>query len=139
MHDIIAISSGAVGGALSRYAISNAGKSHFPSKPWPTLFVNVTGSFLLGMAVASTSLSPRTKLLLGTGFCGSFTTFSTYSVECVHLIETGKFLDAFGYILANNVLGGGAALLGVLVSRKAHLRRIKSGIQKNTQTGSPSK
>ena len=57
-------------------------------------------------------LSPRTKLLLGVGFCGSFTTFSTFSVDVAKWIEAGQFGRAGGYVLVNNVGGILAAAAG---------------------------
>ena len=84
---IAAVGSGAVGGAVARYAVATYGKRRGALHPWPTTLVNLAGSFVLGAVVASTALPPRAKLLVGTGFCGSFTTFSTYSVETVFADE----------------------------------------------------
>jgi hypothetical protein len=52
-------------------------------KPWGIAGVNIFGSFLLGAVTVSSALSPTMKLMLGTGFCGAYTTFSTYSVDVV--------------------------------------------------------
>ena len=63
-------------------------------------------------------LTPRTKLLMGVGFCGSFTTFSSYSVDVVNWIAEGKPGRAFGYVATNNVGGLLAAALGMVLVNK---------------------
>lgn len=81
--------------------------------PWGTLFVNVSGSFLFGLLVGSSSGNLRT--IAGTGFCGAFTTFSTMSYETVRLAEDGSYFEAVGNIAINLVIGLLAALVGLLV------------------------
>jgi fluoride ion exporter CrcB/FEX len=114
---------------------------------WHTAAINIGGSFILGGvtgaplinnkppsssslfkhamltdSAASTpfprGLSPRAKLLFGVGFCGSFTTFSTYSVDIVTWISQGKTTKAVSYIMANNVGGVLAASLGLMLVKK---------------------
>ena len=68
--------------------------------------------------VASYGLTARAKLLAGVGFCGSFTTFSTYSVDIVNMIGRGDAARAMGYIAVNNIGGVGAAAAGMLLVRK---------------------
>lgn len=80
--------------------------------PWGTLTVNVSGSFLLGLitGLALYHGFPTTpKLLIGTGFCGAYTTFSTFAVETVRLGEEGSPAEAFGNVLMSTV---GALLAG---------------------------
>ena len=67
---------------------------------------------------ASFGLTARAKLLAGVGFCGSFTTFSTYSVDIVHMIGRGEAARALGYVAVNNLGGVGAAAAGMLLVRK---------------------
>ena len=111
---------------------------------WHTAGINVLGSFILGgvfatpvvsetaksapPSAAATSaarkvptgfgLTPRAKLLAGVGFCGSFTTFSTYSVDIVNMIGRGEAARALGYVAVNNVGGVSAAAAGMLLVRK---------------------
>jgi len=95
-------------GALLRHVVSLAVERE--SFPTGTLTVNVLGSFVLGLL---TALDPGTDLLLlvGTGACGSFTTFSSFSFEVVRLWDGGEPLKAGGYALANIV--GALAAIGV--------------------------
>jgi CrcB protein len=78
-----------------------------------TLIINITGSFLLGFilryATATPSVSPEWRALLTTGFCGGYTTFSTYSFETATLLEDGRYQRAALYV----VLSVGVALLGM--------------------------
>jgi CrcB protein len=83
--------------------------------PWATFAINVVGSLLLGVMVAlhtESSLSARGIALLGVGFCGGFTTFSTFSVEGLHLLQAGKPGLAALYVAASCALGVFAAWLG---------------------------
>ena len=81
-----------------------------------TLSVNVLGSGLLGVLAALAMmpgvLSPSARLVLSMGFLGAFTTFSTFSVETLDLLRSGKMMAAFGNVGANVVLGVVAAWLG---------------------------
>ena len=73
------VAAGAAGGALLRYGVSEMGK-HKGQGPAAILLINVLGSFVLGGCTGALP-GTRAALLVGTGFCGSFTTFSTYSVD----------------------------------------------------------
>ena len=114
-------------GGVCRHLLSTAAQGR-GAQPWGTAAINVGGSFLLG---AVTALAPvkdsRSRLLLGTGFCGGFTTFSTFSVEAMTLINAGQFGRAGAYMLASNALSVGAAGAGlacgtILSRRGARLR-----------------
>lgn len=74
--------------------------------------MNIAGSFILGAITVSTSLSPQARLMMATGFCGSLTTFSTYAVDVVQLLEGGRPTKALGYALTNNVGGVSNLILG---------------------------
>jgi len=98
--------------------------------PWPTLAINLIGSFLLGYA---THFLFRTKLLhqyaitaIGTGFIGSFTTFSTFSVETVTLIQTHYVTDALLYVLISLFGGLFLSYLGYMLGTR-RLRRVTKG------------
>lgn len=77
-------------GAISRFGVSNWIKGKYPSIfPISTLFVNLLGSFLLGLIVGA-NLTNSWKLLLGTGFMGAFTTFSTFKLDSIQLAPKNK-------------------------------------------------
>lgn len=83
--------------------------------PFGTLFVNFAGSLLLALfihwSVRQFSLSPQVRLLIGTGFFGAFTTFSTFANESIALIQSGHWLAAVSNIVVTNVI----CLVGVLI------------------------
>lgn len=81
-------------GAILRYLVGEAIAAE--SAPVDTLTVNVLGSFALGL-VTAVAASTEVALLVGTGICGSFTTYSSFSVETVRLWEQGKQKQAVGY------------------------------------------
>ena len=113
--------SGALG-SLSRYAIGVwATRLWGEDFPWGTLIVNGTGSFLLGavaaLVAARPDWPPEFKLAAGTGFMGAFTTFSTFSVDTVQLIESGRLGAAAGNVAGNLSLGLAAAFLGLTLVR----------------------
>jgi len=83
--------------------------------PLATLIVNLSGSFLLGLFLArrERAVAPRWSLRFwAIGALGAFTTFSAFSLEVVHLIETGRLATALGYVLASTLGGLAAALAG---------------------------
>ena len=88
---------------------------------YSTFAVNILGSILLGLTLELFLLndhwSPQVKLAVATGFCGAFTTFSTFSVETLRFIEAGQMGSAAGNVLANLVLGLGGAALGIWLAR----------------------
>ena len=101
-------------GANARYFVSRWIAKHLdPSLPWGTLTVNVTGSFIIGVFLAWTTervlADPGYRLFVAVGFCGAYTTFSSYAFETVHLLEQGHYLPATFNFLTNNLL----AVLGV--------------------------
>lgn len=102
---------GAFFGAMARFGIGQLVKVCTASTfPWATLFVNVSGSFVLGYLYASNA-GPSLLLGLGVGFLGSFTTFSTFKLEVMQFVA--KDWLRFGiYLLATYVLGLLAAYLG---------------------------
>lgn len=119
MKAIALVAMGGATGAVLRYAVSLASARTF-GDAWPvgTLLVNLVGSFLLGFLLSQTArpeLAPELKLLLGTGLCGALTTFSTFSVENLALIERQEWRGLLLNLLLNVGLGLGAAWLGTQV------------------------
>jgi fluoride exporter len=117
----------AVGGA-SRFALSTFVQQRASSAfPFGTLIVNITGSLILGFvlryALASPSVSAEMRALLTTGFCGGYTTFSTFSYETIKLIEDGDYRQAGGYVLASVVLSLIATFVGILLAGQLVARR----------------
>ena len=99
---------------------SIVGRSVPDAMPWGTLLVNVVGSFVLGALVtwvARTEASPDLKLLVGTGLCGALTTFSTFSVETLSLLQSGHRGAAVANLALNVILGLAAAALGIWALR----------------------
>lgn len=108
---IAAICVGACLGALLRWWLGLAMNGLFPSVPPGTLAANLLGGYVIGLAIAFfatyPALGPEWRLLLITGFCGSLTTFSTFSAEIVTLLQQGRAGWAFvaaGLHLAGSVL-----------------------------------
>jgi CrcB protein len=95
---IVAISIGASIGAVLRWWLGNALNGLFPTIPPGTLFANLIGGYVIGVAVALftsyTAIAPEWRLFVITGFCGGLTTFSTYSAELVTLLQQGRALWA---------------------------------------------
>ena len=109
LSELALVALGAVPGAVMRWQIGSYLHDN-------DVIVNVLGAFLLGW-LAGLPLRPRRQLLIGIGFCGSLTTFSSWMVNCVSLIAQGDWLAALGLIGFTLGLGLGAAALGVFVGR----------------------
>lgn len=99
-------------GAILRYLISGILNKKY--MPWGTFVVNVLGCFIFGIFVSFLS-APYSKLLLMTGFCGGFTTFSTFASETAHLFTGSKkdFIQGVTYLISSVVLGVFAMFLGM--------------------------
>ena len=116
------IALGAVVGASARYFISGYGARIFSTTfPYGTLIINLTGSLVLGffliLAGERLLLDPRWRLLIAIGFCGSYTTFSSYAFESFALMEQGQWLLMAVNILASNALCLAAVLAGAAIAR----------------------
>jgi len=119
---ILLIGVGGFLGAIGRFYVSKGTMALIGSKiPYGTLAVNVIGSFLLGLvfvlSVEKLVISDNMRMLIAVGFLGAFTTFSTFSVETLYLIEDGAYASAFIYIASNLVLSLVAAFLGMWLGR----------------------
>lgn len=102
-------------GAIARYLISEFQKKITPSFPYGTLIVNLLGSLLLGLFTGSSISSPWI-LLLGTGFMGAFTTFSTLNLESVQFRFKQKWGNLFWYLGITYTMGILLASIGYLLS-----------------------
>ncbi len=116
MKDFLAISVAAILGANLRYVLSRVAAKEFgPIFPYGTLIINALGSFIVGLFVIWTT--ERWRLLVVVGFCGSFTTFSSYAFESMSYFEQGQWGLMAANILSNNLLCLGAALAGMAAAR----------------------
>ena len=109
LQELLLVALGAVPGALLRWQLGAALHDR-------DVLANVLGSLILGLLLGL-PYRPRLQLLIGIGFCGSFTTFSSWMVNSVDLIHTGQPLAAVGLIGLTFGLGLGGAALGLLVGR----------------------
>ena len=104
----ISVALGSIVGAVARFLVSVLSVSQFGDGfPWGTLFVNVTGSFAIGFYAALTGpdgrvyASPRQRLFVMVGICGGYTTFSSFSLETLRLVQSGKAETAFVYLFVS--------------------------------------
>jgi CrcB protein len=116
LQSILVVGVGGFVGSIFRYLISHyiniSAQSTFP---FGTLTVNIVGSFLIGIIIAAAlegNLSKSMRLLLATGFCGGFTTFSSFSYEFFSLLQHEQIGYAFLYATASFVLGLAFVWLG---------------------------
>ena len=121
-NDFLVISVGAIAGANARYLLSQyAAKLLGPVFPYGTLIINVLGSLIVGFIVIWTServlVDPRWRLLVVVGFCGSFTTFSSYAFETMSYFEQGQWLLMATNFVSNNLLCLAAVLAGMSFAR----------------------
>jgi fluoride exporter len=122
LKDFLAISIAAILGANLRYVLSRVALKEFgPVFPYGTLIINVVGSFIVGLFVIWTTervlIEPRWRLLVVVGFCGSFTTFSSYAFETMSFLEQGQWGLMLANIFSNNLLCLAGALAGMAVAR----------------------
>jgi CrcB protein len=113
----VVFAGGCLGGAARYWATSTHPGGAFP---WSTLAVNLAGAFVLGLVVVVASeLVPSRYLrpLVGTGFCGALTTFSSVVVSADRLFAHHRVATALGYLLATIVGGLAAAVLGLFLGR----------------------
>lgn len=94
-------------GSISRYLVGNAIHPLASGFPVQTFFINCIGSFFLGafLPFAKTRFKPEYSLLIGTGFTGAFTTFSTFSLENVLLMNEKQFIVSILYIFLSILIG----------------------------------
>lgn len=122
MKDFLTISVAAIVGANLRYLLSRfAAKQLGLAFPYGTLAINILGSLIVGFFVIWTTervlVDLRWRLLVVVGFCGSFTTFSSYAFETMAYFEGGQWGLMLANIFSNNLLCLGGALAGMALAR----------------------
>jgi fluoride exporter len=122
MFKVIYLSLGGILGTLARYYLSNASYRILGTEfPYGTFFVNMLGCFLIGLfgAFAEKKLffGPELRLLLMIGFCGAFTTFSSYIFETNGLLQNGELLKAAANIFLNILAGFFLFELGMMIGK----------------------
>jgi fluoride exporter len=120
--NFVTVALGAIVGANLRYILSRlAARLMGPVFPYGTLLINVTGSFIVGWFMIWTTervlVDPRWRLLIVIGFCGGFTTFSSYAFETMAYFEQGQWSLMATNIIANNLLSLLAAVAGMALAR----------------------
>ena len=121
-RELAAIFAGGVVGALLRVALLQTHAGAAPGWPWVTFAVNIVGTFLLGYFATRLQerlpLSAYRRPLLGTGFCGAFTTFSTMQVELLTMVDAHRYRLAIAYAASSVILGYCSVHLATLYVRR---------------------
>lgn len=117
---VLLVGIGSFIGGVCRYYSQQIITKFFPSSlPYGTLSVNVAGclviGFIYGFADRGNLLTPEWRLFLATGFCGGFTTFSTFSYESINLIRDGEFLYLSLYVVLSVILCLASTYLGMVI------------------------
>ena len=122
MSVILGVTAGGALGALSRYGVDTFVERRTDAVfPWATFLINVSGCLAVGFLIAALVDRHRApewlRVGLVLGFCGGYTTFSTFAQEALDLLETGKGAVAFAAIAANVLLGLAAVFVGLRIGR----------------------
>ena len=110
---LLAIFAGGCAGALARTGLLELAPTHAGRWPWVTFGVNVAGSLLLGWIATHRSPASRARALIGTGFCGALTTFSTMQLELLEMLDADRVGTALLYGSGSIVAGLIGVSLGV--------------------------
>jgi CrcB protein len=114
---LLAVFAGGCAGALARAGLIELAPPHAGQWPWVTFGVNVAGSFLLGWIATRRGPADRVRALVGTGFCGALTTFSTMQLELLHLLDADRVGVAALYAGGSVAAGLAAVALGTATAR----------------------
>ena len=121
MKQVLLVFIGGVIGSALRYAIGKFFNIHSTGFPWGTFSVNIIGSLLIGVfmgvALKNSSFSENQTLLLVTGLCGGFTTFSAFAYENQQFLKEGDLTTFAVYTLGSLSLGILAVFIGLFVSK----------------------
>ena len=121
--NLLYIGTGGFIGAILRYSISKLINQKFPfaSIPYGTLFVNITGAFILAylmsLSIHKMEVSKEVILFFGTGMLGAFTTFSTFMYESISMIENSNFMFSAIYISISIIAGVFSSYFGYILGR----------------------
>ena len=118
---LLVAAGGAIGAALRHLSGVAALRIMGAGFPWGTLFVNVLGSFIMGLFIAwmvkKTGVSNDIRLFVATGILGGFTTFSAFSLDVANMVERGAMGGAFVYIAASVIISLAAVFIGLWFGR----------------------
>ena len=122
IRTLIFVGLGGGAGSIFRYLISVTANKHFhASFPWGTFAVNILGCLLVGVLLGiferQQLTNPDLKFLFITGFCGGFTTFSTFASENINLFQSGQTLTAILYIVSSVIVSLLAVWLGFILTK----------------------
>jgi CrcB protein len=120
----LAVAVGAIFGALTRFYTTEFAKTFFGKDfaYYGTFFINVTGCFLIAYILTIAlekirNISPELRLMTTTGFCGAYTTFSSYTLEAINFLDKGEITTMLIYFIGSVVLGMLGIKLGVSLAR----------------------
>ena len=128
--ELVAVGAGGAVGALGRVGLEQAWPSAVGSWPWATFAVNMLGAFVLGClmtALRHGPLSIPTYRLLGTGFCGALTTFSTMQIELLEMLDRARYELAIGYVGASVLVGYAAVSVATKLTGRATVGTAAAG------------
>lgn len=114
IRSLLLVGAGGAIGSIARYAVSMLFAHYAICSHWATTLVNIIGSFLIGLLIPL--LSNGAHLFAVVGFCGGFTTFSTFSSQALQLFQQGERLSAMVYVTASVVVSIVMVLLGMYVA-----------------------
>lgn len=120
MNTLLVFVGAGLGGVL-RHGVNLAALRLGAGFPWGTLGINVAGSVMMGLVTGWLALRggpPQARLFVATGILGGFTTFSTFSLETVTLLERGEWAAALAYVVVSVLAGAGGLALALLVMRQ---------------------
>jgi fluoride exporter len=127
VREQLAIFTGGCLGALARAGVAHALPPDAATWPWATLLVNVAGAALLGWAVTRpwehAARVHERRLFIGTGFCGALTTFSTFQLELVQLLDDGRWPLVLAYVAVSLVAGLGGLLVATNLAQRSRPAR----------------
>ena len=125
MFNLVLVMIGGAVGSAARYGLSLGAKSLWPASAWPigTFCANILGGLLMGLLMGvllgkDLADTERARLLLGVGVLGGFTTFSSFSLETVQMLERRDYVLAFGYSTLSVILSLAAVMAGLFLIRK---------------------
>jgi CrcB protein len=116
MLKLVVLALGGALGTLARYWLSGVVSDRAGTFPLGTMVVNVTGCFIVGL-IAAMALRPEWRLFLIYGFCGGYTTFSSFGLQTLNLARDGEWFYVAANIIGSNVLGLVAVYLGWICGR----------------------